>query len=473
MSIRVMLLWLMVAGVGLYAWRDWFRALCGLVVLAALLEHPQMPKNIMGIQGLNPWNLLCLSVALAWLSQRRGLGLRWDLPSPARGLLGVYLLVILVGFLRAALDRGLLEMSLGELVSEHLINTLKWTLPGLMLFDGCRTRSQLKWALGAIALSYVLLAIQIARAMPAQAAFDAAALEWSRLKIDRRVGLHAVDLSTMLAGGFWGLLALLVAWRGWWARLLTGTGAGLCLYGQALTGGRAGYLAWGGAGVLLCVVRWRRGLVLLPGAVLLLAVCFPAAADRMLRGFGVTGPGGDLGTNADVVTSGRSEFWPYIIREISEAPLIGHGTQGTARSGLTAFMMTRIEGGATWAHSAYLEWLVDHGVFGLVPVLLFYLLMLWHGGTCFAHSPDSLFRAAGGMALAAIIVQCIAGIGSQHFYPRIGNMPMWCSIFLMLRVHVESARVRCTRRDTRRQQAWAPLRAAAAGAMPLPRLGVR
>ena len=91
MSIRITILTLLVVGLGVYAWRDWFKALCGLILLMAVIEHPDMPKNIMGIQGLNPWNILMADVLLAWAVTRKREGLVWDMPRHVTFLLLLYL----------------------------------------------------------------------------------------------------------------------------------------------------------------------------------------------------------------------------------------------------------------------------------------------------------------------------------------------------------------------------------------------
>ena len=71
MSIRITAFTLMVVGLAIYAWKDWFKSLCGLIVMMAVIQHEDMPHMMMGIQGLNPWNLLMVSIALAWLASRR------------------------------------------------------------------------------------------------------------------------------------------------------------------------------------------------------------------------------------------------------------------------------------------------------------------------------------------------------------------------------------------------------------------
>ena len=100
---RVYVLYLIIAFLSLYAYRDWFKSLCGLILLMAVIEHPDMPKTIMGIQGLNPWNVLLVNVVLGWLMNRRREGLVWDMPRHISITLSLYVLVILVGFVRLLL----------------------------------------------------------------------------------------------------------------------------------------------------------------------------------------------------------------------------------------------------------------------------------------------------------------------------------------------------------------------------------
>src|SRR6266545_3819861 len=91
--------------VGLYAWKDWYKSLCALVVLMAFLEHPDMPRSMFGIQGLNPWNLLLLVIILAWLAQRRPGGLVGHLPGTFVLLLLAFVAVVTTAFVRLMIDR--------------------------------------------------------------------------------------------------------------------------------------------------------------------------------------------------------------------------------------------------------------------------------------------------------------------------------------------------------------------------------
>src|SRR5438128_8712351 len=160
--IRLTVLSGVVCILGVYAWKDWYKAVCGLVVLMAFLEHPDMPRTIFGIQGLNLWNLLLLSIILGWMAQQGSERLTWDLPRAFSFLLIAFLLVVTTAFLRLVEDRGALvrASSLSEAISEYLVNPVKFIVPGLLLFHGCRSRSRLYWGLGSILFLYVFLSLQ-------------------------------------------------------------------------------------------------------------------------------------------------------------------------------------------------------------------------------------------------------------------------------------------------------------------------
>src|SRR5437867_1200854 len=106
--IRLILLSAAVVLLGIYAWRDWYKSLCGLVILMAFLEHPDMPKSMFGIQGLNLWNLLFLVIILAWAAQRAGERLTWDLPRACQFFLISFLLVVTAASVRLIEDRSTL-----------------------------------------------------------------------------------------------------------------------------------------------------------------------------------------------------------------------------------------------------------------------------------------------------------------------------------------------------------------------------
>src|SRR5438034_4206395 len=209
--IRLTALWLVVFGVFMVTWKDWFKGVCGLVLLLGILEYPDVPKSMFGITGLNFFNLLLLNVIAAWLVSRRDERLVWDMPPHLSILLGIYVLMILVGWGRLFMDRGLMDYreTTGSIVAEYLFNTLKWIVPGALLFDGCRSRERLRMAAFALLGAYVFLALMAIKVMPLGAAMMSGAdLQHLALRLlQTRIGYHRVTLSMMLGGAAWALIA--------------------------------------------------------------------------------------------------------------------------------------------------------------------------------------------------------------------------------------------------------------------------
>jgi len=435
---RVYALYVVVAVLCIYAYRDWFKSLCGAIVLMAVIEHPDMPKAIMDIQGFNPWNILLLNVVSAWLIKRREQGLVWDLPRPVNILLLLYLAVVLVGFGRMMLDRAYLDdFTTATLVSEHLVNTLKWVVPGLLLFDGCRSRQRLIMGLVSLLAVYLLLAVQVIRWMPPSAALSGATLESrSRKIVQNEIGYSRVNMSMMLSGASWATLAVLPLLRRRWHQAAVVLAALAIAYGQALTGGRMGYATWMVVGVILCGLKWRKLLLLAPIAVVTIALALPGTAERMLQGFDETDLMGEEYTDDFEVTAGRTLIWPYVIDEIAEAPLLGYGRLAMVRTGLRDYLLEEYGEHFPHPHNAYLECLLDNGLVGFACIIPFYALLVFYSARQFRDQRDPWRAAVGGVTLALLLALLVAGFGSQTFYPREGAVGLWAALALCLRLVV-------------------------------------
>ena len=211
-----------------------------------------------------------------------------------------------------------------NIVVDYLINPLKFFLPCLLLYDGCRTRERVVWALSIVLLAYFLLAVQGIKAVGLH--FDMGGDELSGRAarvLNREVGYHRVDLSMILAGAAWATIvysqfvkSTLIRWFVWGA-------AGVMMFGQALTGGRTGYVTWGLIRVTFCIVKWKRALPLIPVAAAIVIMvhsrCPRANVD------GVWSDRGSIKAKADTseITSGRTKIWPFVVDKIEEAPLFG------------------------------------------------------------------------------------------------------------------------------------------------------
>lgn len=447
----------------MYAWRDWYKALCVLIVLVAFVEHPDFPKSLMGVQGLNPWNVLLLFVFMAWLGNKHRERLVWDMPSHINWLLFLYFMVIVFAFFRSmgSIDglrdyeqlTGGGQSSFAGLFSEQIVNCLKWVIPGLLLFHGCNTENRLRIALIAVSTLYVLLAIQVIKWMPISSIGGGDDLAARSIKIlSKEVGYHRVNMSMMLAGASWAAFSLRDMLSSSREKKLLLLAVATLLFGQVLTGGRMGYVTWVLLGLIFGALRWRKLLIGVPVALVMVVLFLPAAKERMLQGFSedsvsnssrthsteITGDGADVYT----VTAGRTFAWGFVVDEIQKSPVIGYGRQAMITTGIASYLWVEYAETFPHPHNAYLEFLLDNGVFGLLVVLPFYFLVVRYSFRLFRNSASPNCTAVGGYCLALVLALLIAGLGSQSFYPREGAVGMWCAIGLMLRVHVQYLRSR-------------------------------
>ncbi len=457
--IRTTLLWMLIAFLAVYSWRDWYKALCGLILLMAVVEHPDFPKSVMGVQGLNPWNILLLVIVLAWAATRGREGLKWDMPKNVRNLLIVYFLIIGISFLRLVFDMGPLyeearifntpEPSVLEYVSEHIINSMKWVVPGLLLFDGCRSEQRFRLGVYCVLAVYVLLAIQVIRWMPLSALASGSDLGDRALKIlVNEIGYHRVNMSMLLAGASWAIFCA----RGLpESRFLFNMAiffAGVVFFGMALTGGRMGFATWVAIAMFFGFFKWKKVIVLAPIAMALIIAFVPAVKERMLQGFTEN----SIDTNVNIeslqyadedgphmytVTAGRTFAWTFVLEKIYEAPLLGYGMEAMKRTGLSTFLFLEYGESFPHPHNAYLQWIFDNGIIGFIPVFLFYFFVVRMSLRLFRDESDKFAVAIGGVTLSLVLALLVASMGSQTFYPREGAVGMWCAIGLALRVYVQ------------------------------------
>ena len=400
--IRTTLLFIYVFALAAYARRDWFVALCGALLL---MEWNGIPtrRNIAGIQGLNPWNLLMESALLTWITQRKKRGLMWDMPPRIARLLFLYGAVVVWAFLRMMDDRtGLENVTTTYLVSEDLINCLKWVLPGLILYDTCRTRKQIVIGLLVLLGIYLILAIQVIKRMPLSYAMSGEDLAYRANKIvQNEVGYNRVNMSMMLSGASWAVAATTVLFKEWRIKILILGCAALVVLGQAY-GGPHGLRHLGAVGTHLVRYAWRRALPIVPVAAVLVILFLPGVQERLFQGFGGRQGYSEIESDEAKITSGRVLIWPYVIEKIKQAPVLGYGRRAMTRTGLSQFLQDEIKEGFPHPHNAYLEMLLDNGALGFLLVLPFYALVVWRSLVLFRDRNDDLAAAAGGVTLALL-----------------------------------------------------------------------
>ncbi|PKF61436.1 polymerase [Psychromonas sp. psych-6C06] len=456
--IRITLLTLLIAYLSAYAWKDWFRTACWLVLLMSIFQHPDMPKAVAGVPGLNHWNFLFLNTVMSWLINRKKQKLPWEMPPFLNLLLFMYAFFIILSVVRYLnYHDGVLELvaHLGgkaylgsKAINEYLINCFKWVLPALIIFDGCRNRKQYNMAIIVLALLYILLALQVVKAMKlGSLTMGGEALQRKALKIiSKSVGFHRVNISMMMSGAFWAVFCLkeFATNRQYWLFIIPS-----CLFiflAMALTGGRTGYATWAILGLIFCLFKWKKYLLLAPIIFSLIMAFAPSAIERLTQGFASEESIEESSANFEeeqvdltTVTSGRVYVWPLVWESITEAPFFGHGRNSTQNEGITLRILFEYGEFEMFPHphNAYLEWLQDNGFIGAFPVFLFYLILLKYAWALFRDDSEKIYVVTGGMALSLLLAFLIASTGSQTFYPREGAVGMWVAIGILLRVYIE------------------------------------
>jgi O-antigen ligase len=442
MSLRVLFCSLLVLGFSWYAYRNWFVSLCAATVLMAFMKHPDMPRNIAGIPGFNLWNILIANVILGWWKQRQFEEPGAKMPRSFKIAVGLYFAVILVSFLRFFINpTSYYAGTRLDIVLDYLVNSIRFLIPAFLFFEGCRTRDRVIQALGSIALLYFLLSVQVIRYVGLHPDLSGAELSGRASKlIQRSVGYDRVDMSMMLSGASWAVIALSNLVEKKSHRWILRGMALIMMVGQSLTGGRTGYITWGAIGLILCVLKWRRLLPLIPVAATAIVLLLPSVAERMLAGFG--GMSGNIVVHQDdsEITSGRNVVWPVVIAKIKQNPIIGYGRQGMVTTGLAAYVRDVLEDSFPHPHEAYLEMLLDNGIVGLLCVIPIYFIALKRSGSLFLDRTDMVYETAGAFAMALLLALLIAAFGAQTLYPREGVVGMWAAIGVALRVSLERER---------------------------------
>ena len=443
MSIRLAIFCVIVAALMVYAWKDWFLALCAAIAFTALAEHEDMPRSMFGMAGMTPWNFLLIGVVAAFLVERQRSGRRWDMSPGMRWVFFGYLAVLVISGVRGTVDATSIDpwnganiaSTPGKFAIEHLINPFKLMLPALMVYDGVRTRRQVVWALVAIGAMGALYALLVCRRIDMGFLVDGSQHLRARLKLQQVIGLHANDLATILGATCWGMLASISVWKSRGAHVLCLAIAMFIGLGMVLCFSRAGYIAFVGVGATLAVLRWRKLLFLLPVGVVMIALFFPNVITRVTMGFGEDTETGETATNMEVVTAGRStDIWPPTLEQIAENPVFGYGRRAILRTPIYDKLRSEFGACPGHPHNAYMEIVLDGGILSLVPVLIFFGGIWVISARLFRTRGDPLAQGVGGLSLAHVTVLLITAMSAQSFYPKRSMVAMLCAWALAARV---------------------------------------
>ncbi len=434
--LRLALLNLVVIGLMLLAVRRWYWALCGLLFLTVFSQHPSMPTNMLGIQGLNPWNATLAVIIVFWFINRRDDPDAQPLPGAAFVLIGAYLVVVIGSTVAAAADADSVHWVFTRRSTQWLfvngtVNPLKYLVVGLLFMDGARTRQRVRFALFSAIGSALLYSLLMFKSM--KHGVFTIDFEDARRMTDKLIGLYANDLAELLAFALWGALCLTMLLKERWHK-----GAWLLIVLASVPTfislkSRAGFLAFCVAGLVLGALRWRRILIAFPVVVLITTAAVPSVRERALAGLAAEETGADW----DEVSAGRiTNIWPPVIEQIAESPIIGNGRFAILRKECHAKILAAERSLPTHPHNSYLEILLDAGLIGLLVCLLLMAAIVragWH----LMRQDDPLFKTLGTVALIAVVTELSAGVAGSSFFPTQSAVPYLCIWGAAYRAHLE------------------------------------
>ncbi len=460
--IRYSVLTVVILYLCLYSFKDWYRALCYSLPILAVLERPDMPRSMLGIPGMNPFNILLVFILLGWLTQKQKEGLRWKIPPALNTWLLLYVIVVTISWFRMIVDPdGIFAHAhyfqqygfsyacpdVVDLIRDDFFNAWKWLIPGLLICHGANSKERGHLAMQWVLITGLLLAVQIIlRMWPALVGLDD--LNKRSLRVfDRDIGYHKVQLATYMAGTSWGFFVYGKFCHAKRKKQLAYGCFAFTTIALMATGGRGGAVAWVGCALLFGLLKWRKILLVLPLCVALVFAVMPSAENRYLTGvkaneheramsesLGLNDAGGE---DVYAMTSGRNIIWPRVIQYIKKAPIIGYGMRAYEREGV--FESLHEDGYpfgiGFWSHphNAYLMFLLDMGIVGLVILLMFYgTLVRWAMLVFRRFETDEYTRLVAAFCLAFVGTSLIDGLFACTFYPAQDNALEWCAIGLFL-----------------------------------------
>lgn len=435
---RLLAVYALISGFMLYAWRNWFVSLCVLILFSAVAEHEDMPRSLLEIRGLSPWNGLCAMVFLAWIVDKLRTNRPLGVPKQLKVLMPIYLIIMVV-----AVARGLLDLSsyvrwgpattAGEYVTENIINSLKYLFPAVILFDACRTRKRVHVATACVLAVGCIGAFMVIKRIPISMLMGAGD-EWKvRRRVNAVTGLHPNDLALILVLSMWSILGFLRLLKARWKVVALGA-CGLCGTALALCYSRAGFFACIAVGMVLGAVGSKRLLLLILFGIIPVGLYVPGIQGRLMQGFG--DPEFSEEEDAETVTAGRMEFiWPICTEGVGRAPLLGHGRHAASRVLVQEFHegYGRIPG---HCHNAYLDMLLDAGIVGLVSVLGILAYLFYASIKLLRSRGDPLAKAVGNMGLASLVAYSVMALSGQRFFPTENLFVVFCIQGIALRVYV-------------------------------------
>lgn len=411
--------------------RDFRIGVVLLIVLLPISRSYVFPHEMLGITGLNPFNLLLIGTLGSYLLHALFDGsIRRFMPWP---LLWLYIVPILIAGALGSSHVGdivpalhMYEISevttagyIRDLVAKPLMIVVFALLVGAAVSRSAKPEQFLIptlisiWAMGAMVIVFV----------------GRSGVELSLLaSSDSRgflsaLGMHANEFGRLYAAAYALLLFTWAESKEPWLRLALLASTGLVVVALVLTFSRGAFLGFIVVNALFLMRRVNARTVVLGGllAALALFVLPGAVYERITTGFG---------SGLDAISAGRVEgIWLPLLPDIARSPIYGSGLGSILWSEANHSRMLAIWG---HPHNAYLEALLDVGIAGLI-LLCAYWAHVWKGFRALSvdSSLSPTLRGFYQGAAAGLVSFLVAAVSDSSLAPRPEQAFLWLAIGMM------------------------------------------
>jgi O-antigen ligase len=427
---------LLFGGVLLLALSVLLRHRFGIWLMCLLMPISQtvlVPRQILGITGMNPVNVLFFatlgSLLLAWAYTRFARFQHFDLPPLPRPLLWLYLLPMALAALHGSfsVDRipvyfhqiGAIAFdNVGGYLRDAFVRPLFLVAFCLLVAHAYRQpQTAHRYFAGALLAGLVLCGLEAF--VLASSGLSLNLLGSPRARgVLSALGMHANEISLMLNSA---LALALFSVRG-----ATGTARGLLIACSALfatcvllTFSRGGFL-----GLLVVFAAFlfhanspRSAIVALLMAGLFVGLVPDAVVERASTGVAA----GDRGA----ISAGRADsIWPHLVPVILDQPLVGGGLMSIlwsppARSGVISVAQT---------HNAYLGLLMDMGLLGFICVMAFFIWAWRQMRSACREATDDFHRHFFAGASVTVPLLFAQGVSDDRFTPTTTQSYLWFAL---------------------------------------------
>ena len=406
------------------------------VFILPLSSTNLLPKEIFGVAGLNPLNVLLLFSALSMLLTSAVQPSKILIPTWSHYFfcyLGVFMAATLHGVFHIGSipdyfkALGIIKSnSVGEYLSSAFLKPIITLSTVFMLSVALRNAQRPNFYLVPLFCSAIVFPLAVFFYVSVSgASLSELASTGSRGYLSV-VGMHANELGLLLNMAFALALFCCAHAPGFLAKSLLGAVTIILAVAVALTFSRGAYL--GSFAVIAYFLYSLRRFGILLSALLLLPFAILLVPQPVLERATI----GIQNQDVDAISAGRvDDIWRPLLPEVMTSPIIGHGL-GSILWSEAAQQRTILP--VSHPHSAYLGMLLDFGILGTV-VIFFFLRHVWRLFRRLGrYAPDPIWRGFFGGATACVLLLLVQGLTDDSFMPSRTQPFFWMSYGLAMGV---------------------------------------